>query len=104
MNQDMLPKEVPNWMLYDLVERRFNEMDRKFDAIDRRFEAIDRRFEALEAKVEKNTESINELYLNRDKLKLTFSNGFALGTGLFSAVIAFFTALFTGTYVVKLRN
>lgn len=97
MNQEMPPKEVPNWVLYDLVERRFNEMDRKF-------EAIDRRFESLETKVEKNTESINELYLNRDKLKLTFSNGFALGTGLFSAVIAFVTALFTGTYVVKLRN
>src|SRR3989338_2723147 len=100
MNQEMPPKEVPNWMLYDLIDRRFNEVDRRFEEVDRKFEEMDKKFETrfslleagmwkLEAKVEENTKCINELYLNRDKLKLTFSNAFALGTGLFSGIIAF---------------
>ena len=40
MNQEMPPKEVPNWMLYDLIDRRFNEVERRFDEIDKKFEHL----------------------------------------------------------------
>jgi len=105
--ENMHAREVPNWMLYDLIMEfkkdvylRFDEVNRKFEDVDRRFENVERKFESLEAKIDKNSERINELYMRGDKVKIGFSRQVLLGNGAFAAVIAFFTSLFTGYLVV----
>ena len=49
----------------------------------------------LEFKLDKNTDRIDEIYFNRDRVKISFSRTFVFGTAIFSALVAFFVALFT---------
>ena len=98
--ENMHAREVPNWMLYDLIMEFKKDVERRFEDVDRRFEVVERKFESLEAKIDKNSERINELYMRGDKVKIGFSRQVLLGNGAFAAVIAFFTSLFTGYLVV----
>jgi len=113
--ESMHAREVPNWMLYDLimefkkdVDRRFENMERKFESleakVDRNYEVLDAKIDAsnarMEAKIDRTVELVTELYKRGDKVKIGFSRQVLLGNGAFAAVIAFFTSLFTGYLVV----
>lgn len=109
----MRAREVPNWMLYDLMRDMKEDiaalelkLESKIDAVDARLTAVEAKLEAkidavdakLEAKIDKNTERIEGLYLNQDKVKISFSRTFAFANAIFSGFVAYFTVLFTGEY------
>ncbi len=120
MNDEMLAREVPNWMLYDLmrdmrddiakldtklsaVESRLDikidavesKLEAKIDAVDARLTSVASR---LETKIDKNTERIEDLFLRQDKVKVSFSRTFAIANAVFSGLVAYVTVLFTGEY------
>ncbi len=91
MNEDMHTREIQNWMLYDLLREVKDDIAR----LEARLEAkIDKNTD----RIDKNTERIEGLYLNQNKVKISFSRTFAIANMLFSGIIAYFTVLFTGKY------
>lgn len=103
--ENMHVREVPNWMLYDLIVDFKRDVDRRFMEVDNKFEEfrkeVKQDFAAMEAKIDKNTELINELYRRGDKIELSFSRKVLLGNGVFAGLVAFFTALITGRMVIE---
>ncbi len=88
-------------MLYDLIRDLKTDMDRRFNEIDKKFEDANNKMEKLEVKIDKNTEQITHLtervdylFLNREKIKISFSKTFAFGTALFSAFVSYVLVLF----------
>ena len=109
----MRARDVPNWMLYDLMRdmrEDIAKLDTKLTAVETRLDvkidALDARLTAkidgieakLEAKIDKNTERIEELVLRQDKVKVSFSRTFAIANAIFSGFVAYVTVLFTGEY------
>lgn len=111
----MHAQEVTNQMLYNHIEaihhkleamdRRFKKMENKLEEMDRRFTAkidrLDAKVDRLDEKLAKNTERIDEIYLSREKVKVTFSRTFAAGTGIIASMMAYIVWLFTGSYIVR---
>ncbi len=105
----MSAREVPNWMLYDLLRDMREDiakldtrltavesrLEAKIDAVDAKLTAVESR---LETKIDKNTERIEELFLRQDKVKVSFSRTFAIANAVFSGLVAYVTVLFTGEY------
>lgn len=111
---------VPNWMIYDLLQSIKDDLDRKFcelkedisefkqqhkedisrleikiEKFEAKIEKLEIKVEKIEAKIDKNTEQINELFLYREKVQISFSKTFAFLNIFFSALIAYFAALFS---------
>lgn len=74
-------------MLYDLIR------DFKAD-MNKRFEETNKKIDKNSEEIRHLTERIDYLYLNRDKVKISFSKTFAFGTVLFSGLFAYVLALF----------
>lgn len=74
-------------MLYDLIRDLKTDMDKKFEETHKK---IDKNSE----EIRNLTERIDYLYLNRDKVKISFSRAFAFSTVLFSGLVAYVLALF----------
>lgn len=81
MDENMHVREVPNWMLYDLIRNMQEQMDIRFSELKQ--DGI-----RMEAKLDRNSERIEELYFNRDRVKITFSRAFAVGVTLISAMLS----------------
>ncbi len=79
----MYQKEIPNWMLYELLQNQQKMLER-----------LESRFDRIERKVD-------EIYINREKVQIDFSRRLLLGTGLLSGIISFIIALFTGSFIVR---
>lgn len=96
MNDTTYNNEISNRMLYDLMDRRFNELEVRMSRLEVK---VDR----LELKVEKNSQRIEELFLRGDKVQIGFSRLLLAGNSILTMVIAFIVAMFTGQYVMKVK-
>ncbi len=104
MNQ--MPLKVSNEMLYQAfmdfkvnVENRLDRIEYRLKQIEKRMDQIESRVERIEHRLDRVEDQLHDLYKNQEKVQIQFSRRVLFGTGLFSAVIAFITSLFTGIYV-----
>ncbi len=79
----------------DRLETRIDKLEVKFDKLEAKVEKLDEKIEKLNEKVDNNTQQINELLLNREKIQISFSKTFAFANIFFSVLIAYLAALFT---------
>ena len=77
------------------LETRIDKLEVKFDKLEAKVEKLDEKIEKLNEKVDNNTQQINELFLNREKIQISFSKTFAFTNVFFSVLIAYLAALFT---------
>ena len=77
------------------LETRIDKLEVKFDKLEAKVEKLDEKIEKLNEKVDNNTQQINELLLNREKIQISFSKTFAFANIFFSVLIAYLAALFT---------
>lgn len=94
MNDDMFANDISNRVLYDMIDRRFTNLESRMDRLEVK---VDK----LEEKLAENTERINALYLRGDKQQITFSRTLLAGNAFLAAAVAFVVAIFTGQFVIK---
>ena len=94
----MHTREIQNWMLYDLLREIKEDISRVKEDIARLEARLEAKIDKNTERIDKNTERIEGLYLNQNKVKISFSRTFAIANIIFSGIIAYFTVLFTGKY------
>ncbi len=95
MNNMHHTAQITNGMLYDLIKDMKDDIKDMKQDISRRFDLNEKRISSMESEIKDIHKKLNELFYERDKVKITFSRTFAFGTMFFSALIAYVVALFS---------
>lgn len=88
MNETVSP--VSNEMIYSVLKN-----------IEYRLDRIENRLDRLEDRVNFMESEIREIRKNENRVQIAFSRKVLFGTGFMAAVVAFVTAMFTGTYTIE---
>ncbi len=89
-----MPLKVSNEMLYQAF------MDFKVN-VENRLDRIEKRLDRLEDRMHYIESEIREIRKNESRVQIAFSRKVLFGTGFLSAIVAFITAIFTGTYIIE---